>query len=120
MSDEEFHREATYPNHYQAEHYREDRGVGETVEERAHHTRARYRQRLKEQVRELTSENLPSALSEEDRNEILTEVIEDALMQVVKDCKEVANDSGLSEGKVVAELIEKKFSGRTRENVLPL
>ena len=110
MSHEQFHQQAVYPRHYQA-----DVSVGETVEERAHQTRERYRQRLKEQVRELINENLPPMLSEDERNEILTEVIGDALLQVVKDCQEIANDAGHSEAKFVAELIEKKIAGRTKD-----
>ena len=77
--------------------------------ERAVFTVERYRQRLKEQVRELRSENLAPALSEDDRNQILAEVIEDALSEIVKDCEEIAKGSGRQ---VVAELIDKKFSGR--------
>jgi hypothetical protein len=110
MSREQFHQQAVYPGHYQA-----DVSVGDTVEARAHKTRERYRHRLKEQVSELISENLPPMLSEDERNEILTEVIGDALLQVVRDCQEVAKDSGLSEGKVVAELIEQKIGGRRKD-----
>ena len=111
MSHEQFHRQAMYPGHYQA-----DVSVAETVEQRAHHARERYVQRLKDQVRELSSENLPSVLSEDERHEILTEVIEEALLQVVKDCQEVAKGSGLSEAKKVAEFIERKLGGRTKDN----
>ena len=67
-------------------------------------------------MRELSSENLPSVLSEDERNEILTEVIEEALLQVVKDCQEVAKGFGLSEAKKVAEFIERKLGGRTKDN----
>jgi hypothetical protein len=107
MSHDQFNRQATYPGLYQAEV-----SVAETVEERAHHARERYVQRLRDQMRELSGENLPSVLSEDERHEILTEVIQEALLQVVKDCQEFAKDSGLSEGKVVAELIERKIGGR--------
>ena len=109
MSDEEFHGQATYPNHYQAPHYEAEEIQGESVTERAVFTVERYRQRLKEQVRELRSENLAPELSEDDRNQILAEVIEDALSEIVKDCEEIAKGSGRQ---VVAELIDKKFSGR--------
>lgn len=85
------------------------------MEERAHRTCARYRQRLKQQLRELTSEHLPAILSEEEHNEILTEVIQDALAQVVEGCQEVAKGSGLSEGQVIGVLIEKEFGGTTHQ-----
>jgi uncharacterized membrane protein YccC len=110
MSSEQFHQQAAYPGHYQT-----DVSIGETVEDHAHRAKERYRQRLQEQVRELTSENLPSLLSEGERDEILTEVMEDALSDVVEACQAVARNAGLSEGDVVAELIEKKFGGRTRK-----
>ena len=49
MSSEQFHQQAAYPGHSQT-----DVSIGETLEARAQHTRERYRQRLQEQVRELT------------------------------------------------------------------
>jgi hypothetical protein len=110
MSSEQFHQQAAYPGHSQT-----DVSIGETLEARAQHTRERYRQRLQEQVRELTSENLPSLRSEGERDEILKEVIVDALSEVVEACQAVARNAGLSEGDVVAELIEKNFGGRTRK-----
>lgn len=111
MSHEQFNRQATYPGLYKA-----DVSVAETVEERAHHARERYVQRLRDQMRELSGENLPSVLNEDERHEILTEVIQEALLQVVEDCQEVAKGSGLSEAKKVAELIERKIGGRTKDN----
>ncbi len=107
MSHEQFHRHADYPGHYQA-----DASIEESVEERAHKAQERYSQRLDAQLEELAYENLPSTLSEDERKEVLTEVIQDALLEVVKACQAVATNSGLSEGKVVAELIERKI-GRT-------
>ena len=111
MSREQFHQQAAYPGHYQA-----DESAVETLEARAHHARELYRQRLNEQLRELTRENLPSMLSEEERNEILLDVIQDALLEVVEACQVVATNSGLSEGKSVAELIERKIGSRTKVN----
>ena len=107
MSHEQFHRHAMYPGHYQAAARNE-----ETIEERASQTLACYRQRLVEQLGELTSEDLPCRLSQTDHDEILTDVIEEVLREVVTACTEVARQSGLSQGKAVAALIERTVGGR--------
>ena len=80
-----------------------------TVEERARETQKRYGRRLEDQLAELADEHLASSLSEDERKELLTEVIQEALLEVVKACQEVATNSALPEGKVVAELIGKRF-----------
>ena len=83
--------------------------TADTVEERARKTQEQYGQRLEEQLDELAHEHLSSTLSEDERREILREVIQEALLEVVKACQEVATSSGLIEGKAVAELIGKKL-----------
>ena len=110
MSDEQFHRHVNYPRHYQV-----DDGNEGTVEARAHRARERYARRLADQMKELTSEKLPSTLSEEERNEILTEVIEEALLEVVEACKDVARYSGLPDGQAIAGLIERNLGGKKTE-----
>jgi hypothetical protein len=47
-------------------------------------------------------------------------VIQDALVEVVKARQLVATDSGLAEGKSVAELIERKLGGRKDNLSSPL
>ena len=108
MSQEHPQGHADYP-----ENYITTITSGESIEARARTAQQRYSQRLQEQLQELTSENLPSTLSEDDRNEILSE----ALFEVVKACQVVATNSGLAEGKIVAELIEKTLhAGSLIEN----
>ena len=86
------------------------------MEERAHKAQERYSQRLQEQLNELEFENLPATLSDEDRKEVLTKVIQDALLEVVEACQGVAKNSGLSDGKIVAEIIEKKIGATMKRN----
>jgi hypothetical protein len=83
--------------------------TADTVEERARKTQERYGQRLEEQLGELAHEHLAATLSEDERKEILREVIQEALLEIVNACQEVAKSSGLIEGKAVAELIAKKL-----------
>lgn len=110
MSHEQFRRHAIYPGHYQA-----DVNTEQTLEERASQVRTRYRQRLEKQLTELTTENLPCQLSQDEHDEILTEVIEEALREVVRACTGVARHSALSDAKAVADLIERTIRGRMRE-----
>jgi hypothetical protein len=111
MSLEQFGQHSQYPRHNQS-----DVCVGDTVEARANHARELYRQRLRDQLQQLISESLQPRLREEDCNEMLTEVIEEALFDLMKSCQNLVNDSGLPAGKDLAGLIGRRFGGNIGTN----
>ena len=111
MSLEQFLQHSQYPRHYQS-----DVCVGDTVEERANRARELYRQRLRDQLQQLISESLQPRLREEDCNEMLTQVIEEALFDLMKSCQDLVNHSGLPAGKDLAGLIGRRFGGNIRTN----
>ena len=89
-----------------------------SIPERAQKARERYSERLRKRVEQLTYAKLPCMVSEREHDEILTEAIEDALLELMKACQRVALYSGLSEGKAVADLIEREI-GRSTEDTVP-
>ena len=93
MSSQEFTEHAHYPGHYQVHGSSEP-----TLEERVSAAKTRYIERLHEQLRELTSEQLPCELSQEEQLKILTELMQEALREVVMACERISRDSGLTGG----------------------
>lgn len=76
----------------------------------------RYIERLKMQLNQLASEQLPCHLSQDERHEIVSEVMQEALLEVVKACASISRESGLSEGTAIAELTEHKIGGRIKDD----
>ena len=109
MTQEQFQSNASNPGHY-----KDKVNCEPTINQRASRTEARYTERLEQQLKELASEDLPCTLSQEEQSEILTEVIEEALLEVVMACKNAAVNCGLPEGKAVAEHIQRQLCGVTR------
>ncbi len=107
-SHEHFHRHAMFPAQDGA-----DERLEETIAECGSKTHVQYRQLLVGRLKELTAENVPCPLSQNEQVEILTELIEKALRGEVTACTGVALHSGLSRATAVADLIEGTLVGRT-------
>lgn len=88
-----------------------------TITERAQRAREEYNERLRTRVVQLCYAELPCLVSQRDHDEILTEVIEGALLELLTAWQRVALHSGLSDGQAAAELIEREIGRRTEETL---
>lgn len=107
MSHEQFSQHAVYPGHYQ------DRGCNkDNTKEIASKIQACYTKRLQKQLGELNSQLSPCQVCEEEQRILLTEMFQEALVEIVKACASISRDSGLSDGQAIADLIEQKVGVR--------
>lgn len=88
------------------------------IPEPAQKARQGYRERLRERVEQFAHANLPRLVDEGDHEEILTEAIEGALLELLKACQDVVLYSGLPEAQAVAHLIEREL-GREAQGISP-
>ena len=84
-----------------------------TITERAQRAREEYNERLRSRVVQLCYAELPCLVSQRDHDEILTEVIEGALLELLTAWQRVALHSGLSAWQAAEELIEREIGLRT-------
>jgi hypothetical protein len=114
MSHEQFSQHAVYPGHYQ------DRGCTEGHTEAIASTiQACYAKRLQEQLGILKSELLPCQACEEEQRMLVTEMFQEALVEIVKACASISRDSGLSDAQAIAHLIEQRVGVRLSNELAP-